>query len=221
MQNRIGRLPEKIYPRIDELLIMGAKIIALLGSPLLQGNTAKLMDEAIRGAREAGCEVEKIEVTTLNFRPCQEIFYCREQETCAMNDDVTPLYETFRELDGIIVASPVMTMGIPGKLKSFMDRFQVFFMAKYMRGKSLVPEEKRNHRFGLYLGISGMNVPYVFDGAKLTVQAFFHIIDVTYWDELLIRDMDTIQDLSQRPDLLEEAYKKGREMGRLLQKNVT
>jgi multimeric flavodoxin WrbA len=200
---------------------MGAKVIALLGSPLLQGNTAKLMDEAIRGAMEAGCEVEKIEVTTLNFRPCQEIFYCREEETCAMKDDVTPLYNTFRELDGIIIASPVMTMGIPGRLKSFMDRFQVYFMAKYMRGKALVPEEKRNQRLGLYLGISGMNVPYVFDGAKLTVQAFFHIIDVQYWDELLIRDMDTIQDLSRRPDLLEEAYKKGREMGRLLQKKVT
>jgi multimeric flavodoxin WrbA len=199
---------------------MGAKVIALLGSPLLQGNTAKLLDEAIRGVMDAGCEVEKIEVTALTFKPCQEIFYCRQNETCAMKDDVTPLYGKFRDLDGIIIASPVMTMGIPGTLKSFMDRFQVFFMAKYMRGKSLVPEEKRDRRLGLYLGISGMNVPYVFDGAKLTVQAFFHIIDVKYWDELFIRDMDTIQDLSRRPELLEEAYRKGRAMGRLLQERA-
>jgi multimeric flavodoxin WrbA len=199
---------------------MGAKVIALLGSPLRQGNTAKLLDEAMRGATEAGCDVEKIEVNTLSFRSCQEIFYCQQQETCAMKDDITPLYDTFRELDGIIIASPVMTMGIPGKLKSFLDRFQVFFMAKYMRGKSLVPEAKRNRRLGLYLGISGMNVPYVFDGAKLTVQAFFHIIDVKYWDELLIRDMDTIKDLSRRPELLEEAYRKGKEMGRILQEDA-
>jgi multimeric flavodoxin WrbA len=196
---------------------MGSRVIALLGSPLLQGNTAKLLDEAIRGVVEAGCEVEKIEVTNLDFRPCREIFFCQREETCAMKDDITPLYKKFRELDGIIIASPVMTMGIPGALKSFMDRFQVFFMAKYVRGMSLVPEEKRNRRLGLYLGISGMNVPYVFDGAKLTVQAFFHIIDVTYWNELLVRDMDTIQDLTRRPELLEEAHQKGREMGRLLQ----
>jgi multimeric flavodoxin WrbA len=200
---------------------MGAKVIALLGSPLPQGNTAKLLDEAIRGAMETGCEVQKIEVTALNFRSCQEIFYCRQQETCAMKDDITPLYEKFRMMDGIIIASPVMTMGIPGMLKSFMDRFQVFFMAKYVRGKSLVPEEKRNRRLGLYLGISGMNVPYVFDGAKLTVRAFFHIIDVDYWDELLIRDMDTIQDLSRRPNLLDEAYVKGKRMGQLLQEAAT
>ena len=199
-----------------DLCFMGTRVIALLGSPLPEGNTAKLLDEAIRGIKDAGCEVEKIEVTSLRFKSCREIFYCRQEETCAMKDDITPLYEKFRTLDGIIVASPVMTMGIPGMLKSFMDRFQVFFMAKYVRGKPLVPEEKRNRRLGLYLGISGMNVPFVFDGAKLTVQAFFRIIDVKYWDELLIRDMDTIQALSRRPDLLEEAYRKGRAMGELL-----
>jgi len=61
-----------------------------------------------------------------------------------------------------------------------------------------------------------MNVPYVFDGAKLTVHAFFDIIDVQYWVDLLINDMDTIQDLTTRPELLEEAYRKGNELGRLL-----
>lgn len=206
---------------VQELFVMGARIIALLGSPRLEGNTAKLLNEAIRGANDAGCSVEKIEVTSLNFRACREIFFCREHETCAMKDDMTAIYEKFRDIDGIIVATPVMTMGIPGMLKSFIDRFQVFFMAKYVRKTPLVRKEKRQHRLGLYLGISGMNVPYVFDGAKLTIHAFFDIIDVAYWDDLLIRDMDTIQDLSTRPEFLEEAYRKGKEMGRLLEHTVT
>jgi len=195
---------------------MAAKIIALLGSPLLQGNTSRLLDRAIQGAQDAGADVEKIEVTTLNFKACREIFYCREHETCAMKDDMTDLYEKFRDIDGVIIGTPVMTMGIPGVLKSFMDRFQVYFMAKYVRKKSIVQKEKRKMRLGLYLGISGMNVPYVFDGAKLTVHAFFDIIDVQYWGDLLINDMDTIQDLTTRPELLEQAYRKGNEMGRLL-----
>ena len=66
-----------------------------------------------------------------------------------------------------------------------------------------------------------MNLPYVFDGAKLTIHAFFDIIDVKYWDDLLIRDMDTIQDLTKRPEFLEEAYTKGRELGRLLAEEET
>jgi multimeric flavodoxin WrbA len=199
---------------------MAANNIALLGSPLLQGNTSRLLDRAIQGAQDAGADVEKIEVTTLNFKACREIFYCREHETCAMKDDMTDLYEKFRDIDGVIIGTPVMTMGIPGVLKSFFDRFQVYFMAKYVRKKSMVQKEKRKMRLGLYLGISGMNVPYVFDGAKLTVHAFFDIIDVQYWGDLLINDMDTIQDLTTRPELLEEAYKKGKEMGMLLVKGA-
>ena len=53
------------------------------------------------------------------------------------------IYPKFREMDGLIVATPVMTMGIPGKLKSFIDRFQVFFMAKYVRKKPFISKEKK------------------------------------------------------------------------------
>jgi len=184
--------------------------------PLAGGNTAKLLDQALSGARDAGCDVERIDVTALTFSSCREIFYCREHETCAMKDDMIPIYRKFSELDSLVVATPVMTMGIPGALKSFIDRFQVFFMAKFMRGRPLVTEEKKAHRRGLYIGISGMNVPYVFDGAKLTMKSFFTIIDVEYWDELLIRDMDTIRDITTRPDVMEAAYRKGYRLGELL-----
>jgi hypothetical protein len=61
-----------------------------------------------------------------------------------------------------------------------------------------------------------MKVPYVFDGAKLTVKAFFNIIDVKYCDELLINDMDTIRDIAGRPELLEQAYQKGFALGKVL-----
>ncbi|MDD1653389.1 MAG: NADPH-dependent FMN reductase, partial [Methanomicrobiales archaeon] len=103
------------------------------------------------------------------------------------------------------------------KLKSLMDRCQVFFMAKYMRRDPLVPKEKQKKRNGLYIGTSGMNLPTVFDGAKMTVAAFFDIIDCRYWGEILIRDMDTIRDIRTRPDLLDEAYRKGKELGISLQ----
>jgi len=200
---------------------MVVRIIALLGSPLLNGNTAKLLDRAMQGARDEGAEVEKIEVTNLNIRACREIMFCREHETCAMKDDMIGIYEKFRDIDGVILATPIMTMGIPGMLKSFIDRFQVYFMAKYMRKNPLVTKAKRKCRLGLYLGISGMNLPYVFDGAKLTIHAFFDIIDVQYWDDLLIRDMDTIQDLSRRPELMDAAYSKGRELARQLSGQVS
>jgi len=198
---------------------MAGKVIGILGSPLTEGNTALLLDQALKGAGDAGCTVEKIVVARLDFQACQEMMFCKEHETCIMDDDMQEIYPKFRELEGLIVATPVMTMGIPGKLKSFIDRFQVFFMAKYMRKKPMIPDNRKNKRKGLFICISGMKIPEVFVGAKLTIKAFFDIIDCQYSDELVINDMDTIRDLRQRPDLLEAAYRKGFALGKSISEN--
>lgn len=195
---------------------MAPKIIALLGSPRLGGNTAKLLERAIAGAADAGCQVEKVVVPHLQFRPCMEIFYCTTHENCRMEDDVTPIYQKFREMDGLIVAAPIMTMGIPGALKSFMDRFQVFYMAKYERKHSFISPEHRKRRRTLFISIGGMDIPYDFDGAKLTMEAFCEIIDCPYWGEVLQNDMDRIKDITTRPDVMDAAYKQAFEMGSLI-----
>ncbi len=204
----------KLYRFFPPNAGMAPKVIALLGSPLHEGNTAQLLAQAVRGAREAGCTVELITVTNLDFQGCQEMFFCREHETCVLDDDMQQMYPKFVDVDGLILATPVMTMGIPGTLKSFMDRFQVFFMAKYQRKQSLVPSDQKKRRAGIFICISGMDIPEVFVGAKLTTQAFFDIIDCRFQDELLISDMDKIRDITTRPDLLDAAYKKGFAFGK-------
>ena len=193
---------------------MSSHIIALLGSPLPSGNTAKLLDNAIRGAEETGCTVTKVMVPELKFSPCEEINNCLIEETCFFKDDITPLYHQFKTMDGLIIATPIMTMGVPGALKSFMDRFQVFYNAKYERKMPLVPKEKRHTRKTLLISISGLNLSDNFVGLKMSVDAFCDIIDCKVSDELLIRDMDTKKDLTQYPDLLDEAYQKGLALGK-------
>jgi multimeric flavodoxin WrbA len=193
---------------------MAGRVIGILGSPLAEGNTARLLNEALQGAEDAGCTIEKIQVTNFCFEACQEMMFCRDHETCTMDDDMQQLYPKIREADAIIIATPVMTMGIPGKLKSFMDRCQIFFMAKYLRKDSLVPREKSGSRNALFICIAGMNIPEVFVGPKLTVRAFLDIIDCRFWDELLVNDMDTIRDITTQPGLLNAAYTKGLALGK-------
>jgi putative NADPH-quinone reductase len=197
---------------------MAGTVIGILGSPLPEGNTAILFRQALKGAADAGCSTETISVNSLDFQPCMEMMFCREHETCIMDDDMQQMYVRLREADSIIVATPVMTLGIPGRLKSFIDRCQVFFTAKYVRNQPLVTPEKRKVRRGLFICISGMKIPEVFVGAKLTMKAFFDIIDCTYRDELLISDMDTIRDIRTRQDLLDAAYAKGKALGEALQR---
>lgn len=193
---------------------MAGTVIGILGSPLAEGNTAVLLDRALKGAEDAGCSVEKIIVNNLDYQPCMEMMFCRDHETCIMDDDMQQVYGRIRDADRIIIATPIMTMGIPGKLKSFIDRCQIFFMAKYVRKQPLVSPEKRKIRRGLVICISGMKIPEVFVGAKLTLNAFLDIIDCAYSDELLIPDMDSIQDIRTRVDLLDTAYTKGMTLGK-------
>jgi NAD(P)H-dependent FMN reductase len=197
---------------------MAGMVIGILGSPLPEGNTAVLLEQVLKGAADAGCSTETIAVNNLDFQPCMEMMFCREHETCTIDDDMQQVYGKIRDADSIIIATPVMTMGIPGRLKSFMDRCQVFFMAKYIRNDPLVAPEKRKVRRGLFICIAGMKIPEVFVGAKLTTKAFFDIIDCPYRDELLISDMDTIRDIRTRKDLLDAAYAKGRKLGEALPK---
>lgn len=191
-------------------------ILGLLGSPLPRGNTALLLERALAGASDAGCTVERVNVPLLTFEPCMEILHCMNEPECAQIDDLTPYYRRVMEADGIIIATPVMTMGVPGKLKGFMDRFQVFYWAKYGRKQPIVPKERKKQRHGLLLAISGLSrdrTPNVFDGVRATTASFFDIVDVTPGEELFVDDMDVKRDLGEFPALLEEAHAMGRRLG--------
>ena len=156
------------------------KVIGLLGSPLPEGNTARLLARAVQGTKDAGLHRGTRPGDQPGFPGLPGKFFCRDHETCILDDDMQQIYPKFVDMDGLILATPVMTMGIPGTLKAFMDRFQVFFMAKYFRNQSLVSPDQKEKRAGLFICISGMDIPEVFVGAKLTTRAFFDIIDCQY-----------------------------------------
>ncbi|MBP2134290.1 multimeric flavodoxin WrbA [Methanomicrobium sp. W14] len=202
----------KFVEVVNSFSVMSYQIIALMGSPVPDGNTSKILERAVKGAEDAGCNVSKVDVTSLKFSPCMEYFYCDQNEGCMINDDFTPFIQRFRMADGFIVATPVMTMGIPGALKSFMDRFQVFFAAKYMRHKPLITKEQKTWRKTLLISIGGMKIPNDFDGVKLSMNSFCDIIDAPLYGEVLQNDMDNIKDIENRPEILETAYKKSFEM---------
>ena len=192
--------------------------MALFGSNVFGGNTDKLLTEAIRGAEEAGCSVERVNVVQANISGCRQIYHCMEKETCVIRDEAEKYHTMLKEADGIIIATPVMTYGIPGQLKSFMDRCQPFYMAKYHRNNSFISNEHAKIRKTLFICISGMNTPDVFIGPVLTAKAFCQIIDTKYFDELLQNDMDNIKKIETKPDVLKAAYEKGRALGEAITK---
>ena len=62
-------------------------LVALYGSPRRTGNSAALLKQAVRGAREAGAAVEEFVLRDLKMSPCLEIYACKQTGECAIKDD--------------------------------------------------------------------------------------------------------------------------------------
>ena len=102
------------------------EIIVLQGSPNRNGSTALLADEFIRGAREAGHTVERIDVAYADVAPCTGCLACGYEGACAQSDGMDDLREKLLAADMLAFATPLYYFSVSGQLKSFIDRFCAF-----------------------------------------------------------------------------------------------
>ncbi|MDO8490711.1 MAG: flavodoxin family protein [Dehalococcoidia bacterium] len=98
------------------------KILGVLGSPRKKGNSEILLNEAFKGAKDAGAETELLRVSDYTIKPCDGCRTCSEKLKCHQDDDMQILYDKLRAADGIIFATPVYFWTIPGYFKTFIDR---------------------------------------------------------------------------------------------------
>lgn len=98
------------------------KILVVVGSGQVHGNTNELVESFIKGAKESGNQVEKI-VLNKNIQGCLGCDYCQKNNhQCALKDEMQNYYSLFNESDLIVFASPLYFWSISGRLKSFIDR---------------------------------------------------------------------------------------------------
>ena len=55
------------------------KAIFINGSPRKNKNTAQMLEAAMKGAQEAGAEVEMIHLYGLNYKGCMSCFFCKRK----------------------------------------------------------------------------------------------------------------------------------------------
>ncbi len=98
------------------------KVLAIVGSPRLKGNTNYLVDQALREAAKLGAETEKIVVSQHQVNPCLGHDDCASFESCQQKDDAGWILDRFREADGVILATPVYYYNVSAQMKAFIDR---------------------------------------------------------------------------------------------------
>jgi multimeric flavodoxin WrbA len=124
------------------------KVLGILGSPRLGGNSDILLDQALAGARDGGAETEKIILSRKKISGCLDCEKCNEKGICAIQDDMGEIQKKILEADTIIHSVPVYFWAMTSQMKAYLDRWCVFFDGQWRLHGAYAPK-MRAKRIGL------------------------------------------------------------------------
>ncbi len=189
------------------------EVLGIAGSPRRDGNTDLLLQQAISGANSQGAQTTVITLSELNIAPCRHCDGCWETGVCVIQDDMQWLSHKLREVDYLILASPIFFMGVTAQVKTMIDRCQAMWVMKYVL-KLPVATNLHSKRKGLFISVGATKTPNLFQPAIATVRSWFTTLDIIYAGDLLFSGVGKKGTIAHHPTALEEAFHAGQ---RLLQ----
>lgn len=141
------------------------KVLLLNGSPNVNGNTARALEEMRKIFEEEQIEAEVIQIGSKEIRGCCACQSCYKTKKCVFDDAVNEIAAKFEACDGMVVGSPVYYASANGTLTAFLDR--LFYSTRFdkrMKVGASVAVARRGgcsatfDQLNKYFTISGMPV---------------------------------------------------------------
>jgi multimeric flavodoxin WrbA len=185
------------------------KVLGIYGRPRKGGNSDQLLNEALKGARDAGAEVTTIRCVDLDMSGCLECGGCDETGECVLQDDMQSVYPQLDEANAIIVASPMFFYGVSSQVKALIDRCQAMWNRRMLRKTK---DQRRTHDRGrgYLLAVGATRGKNLFEGAQLVAKYFFDALDMTYEGGVFVRSAEGAGDIARQPEAMQEALELGR-----------
>ena len=105
---------------------MGKKIVAVNAGPRMGWNTDTLINEASKGAQDAGAAVERFDLFRLEkYTGCISCFGCKKEKNkgrCICRDGLAPVLDAIREADGLIIGSPNYLGELTASFRALYER---------------------------------------------------------------------------------------------------
>ena len=178
------------------------KVLGIMGSPRRNGNTETLLESILEGARSAGAEADRIDLSTARIEECNGCAHCWKGKECIKKDDMNIFYQKIADSDVIVFATPVYWYGPTGLMKLFLDRF-VYFNCSQNRPKVsgkkailAIPFEEKD--------------PATADAVTLMFRKSFDYLEMELGQIILAPGVSGKEDISQRPEILKEGNDAGR-----------
>ena len=189
---------------------MSLRMVAVHGSARRNGNSRRLMDEAVARAQELrpDLEVEVVRAYEARVNPCVACEGCNEDQVgCTVGGDGWhDLEGKLRSADILLVASPVYFMGLPAPVKAIVDRLQALWWYRE-RGGQVATNEGPFRRGGLVLVAAGEGTS--FKPSRRVATAAFNTLGFEMAAELLTGGLEGPDDSGGRQDLLDAARELG------------
>ncbi len=179
------------------------KILGLVGSPNINGNTAKLVNAILDGAAENGADKVIYNLASLNIKGCDACLRCQESGCCIIDDDMQKLYQEIQTADTVVLGSPVYMWQMTAQTKIFVDRLTAFLKPNF---SSRLDNKKLILVFSQGSSDRDAFKPYFEYTAGILYYLGFDILDT-----VIAAGTDKLE-VSFRPQLLEKA----RDFGKLI-----
>lgn len=103
------------------------KVLVVNGSPKgPKSNTMQMTNAVLKGLKETNpeAEIELLTVKDMDIKPCMGCMSCwgKTAGQCVINDVMQDVHVKFMNADVIIYSFPLYFFGMPGPMKTFVDR---------------------------------------------------------------------------------------------------
>ena len=78
------------------------RIVGVVGSPRVKGNTERLVAETLKTAEAEGAETELLTLAGKEIKPCDACLSCKKTGECHVKDDFNSIFDKMVAADGII-----------------------------------------------------------------------------------------------------------------------
>ena len=188
------------------------KILGVLGSHRIGGNSDILLEEALRGAEEAGAEVEKIILEKLEIHGCRDCKGCNKTGICVIDDDMKPVLDKILNAQGVIHSGPVYFYSMSAQMKAYLDRWTALFDGDWDPHEKYVPKLK-----GKKIVVISVCGDSKIEMAELAIEPFRETVrfqpNLLEWGgSLVVPSVSDKGEVQNSKTYLEKAYQLGRQL---------
>ena len=178
-----------------------SKVLVISTSLRARSNSDRLAEELIRGAAEAGHEVEHISLKDKTISFCRGCFACQKTQRCVIRDDAVDIAERVKNADTLVFATPIYYYEMSGQMKTLLDRLNPLFPSDY------------KFRSIYMLSVAAEDEAYVPEKAVSGLQGWVDCFEkAELIDTLFCGGINDAGEAEQHRAKLEEAYEFGRQL---------